>query len=774
MVAIRRIHLNDTGDFDIDAWINSLPLSQPNAASYLSKVWFFIKNQFKTHLNLNVSAEALSETSLQYAHKPAQETLEPLLVWRGLEMVEILSALNMDNDTLGAAMLFPWLQSKIIQEEQVVEIFGPSTLSLIKGVLQMDSIRQLKSAQIDRMKTSQIDTMRKMLLAMVEDFRCVVIALAERIVFLREVKDASEDERVLAAKECSSIYAPLANRLGIGQLKWELEDYCFRYLQPEKYRQIATLLHERRLDREEYIKNFVMQLQTAMNEEEIKADIYGRPKHIYSIWRKMQKKHIEFDELYDVRAIRVVVDRLQDCYAALGVVHTRFKHIPKEFDDYIANPKPNGYQSIHTVVFGPQGKALEIQIRTRQMHEDAELGVAAHWKYKEGSTGVQKSSLEERIDWLRKLLTWQEEMVDTGEMLEEVRSQVFDDRVYVFTPQGDVVDLPIGSTPLDFAYHIHSDIGNRCIGAKVGGRIVPFTYQLQMGDQIEIITQKNPNPSRDWLNPHLGYLTTSRGRSKVQNWFRKLDKDKNIIAGKQILDAELHHLAINIKDVERVLIKKYNVHQFDEFLASLGAGDIRIQQMVNFLQQQFVKVSLAEQDEAALKQLNASLTQKAKVKNDHHKGKINALNEGRVVIENVGNLLHHLAKCCQPIIGDAILGFITQGRGISIHRSDCDQLTELQANYPERIVEAKWGESYSSGHKLTLRVLAYDRSGLLRDITTVLGNEKINVLSFSSNSDIKTQTATIDMQIEIYNLDVLSRAILKLNQIKDVIEVKRF
>lgn len=773
MVAIRRIHLNDTGELDIKAWIDSLPLSHPNASAQLGEVWDFLTARMTHALTWHVSAEALSEIALQYSQKPTTQLHEHLLILRGLEMVEILSALNMDNDTLGAALLFPWRQAQKLTDEMISDHFGPSKLALINGVIQMDSIRQLKSAQIDRMKSNQVDTMRKMLLAMVEDFRCVVIALAERIVFLREVKDAPEDQRVLAAKECSSIYAPLANRLGIGQLKWELEDYCFRYLQPKKYHQIASLLDERRLDREEYIRVFVQSLQSAMLEEQIKADVYGRPKHIYSIWRKMQKKHVDFEELYDVRAIRIIVEKLQDCYAALGVVHTRFKHLPKEFDDYIANPKPNGYQSIHTVVLGPMGKTLEVQIRTRQMHEDAELGVAAHWKYKEGGQSSQKSSLEDRINWLRKLLTWQEEMVDTGEMLEEVRSQVFDDRVYVFTPQGDVIDLPIGSTPLDFAYHIHSDIGNRCVGAKVAGRIVPFTYQLQMGDQIEIITQKNPNPSRDWLNPHLGYITSHRGRSKVQNWFRKQDRDKNIIAGKQILDHELAQIPVSIKEAEKVLLKRYNVNSLDEFLASLGAGDIRIQQMVNYLNQHFVKPTAQEEDETALKVINQTILQKNRVKGEANKTKEGALGKGRVVIEEVGNLLHHLAGCCQPIIGDVIAGFITQGRGISIHRADCEQLHDLQQNYPERIVDAKWGESYSSGHRLTLRVAAYDRSGLLRDITTILANEKINVFSINSHSDIKTQTATIDMQIEIYNLDVLNRAIVKLNQVKDVIETKR-
>ncbi|ENJ9025518.1 GTP diphosphokinase [Salmonella enterica] len=358
---------------------------------------------------------------------------------------------------------------------------------------------------------------------------------------------------------------------------------------------------------------------------------------------------------------------------------------------------------------------------------------------------------------------WQEEMADSGEMLDEVRSQVFDDRVYVFTPKGDVVDLPAGSTPLDFAYHIHSDVGHRCIGAKIGGRIVPFTYQLQMGDQIEIITQKQPNPSRDWLNPNLGYVTTSRGRSKIHAWFRKQDRDKNIQAGRQILDDELAHLGISLKEAEKHLLPRYNFNELEELLAAIGGGDIRLNQMVNFLQSQFNKPSAEEQDAAALKQLQ----QKTYAPQNRRK------DDGRVVVEGVGNLMHHIARCCQPIPGDEIVGFITQGRGISVHRADCEQLAELRSHAPERIVEAVWGESYSAGYSLVVRVQANDRSGLLRDITTILANEKVNVLGVASRSDIKQQIATIDMTIEIYNLQVLGRVLGKLNQVPDVIDARR-
>ncbi|NIG98896.1 MAG: GTP diphosphokinase [Serratia symbiotica] len=739
MVAVRSVHLNTAVEFALDEWIASLGLTSPQSCEQLATTWRYCEQQTQNYPNA------------------------PLLLWRGLEMVDILSTLSMDNDSMRAALLFPLADAGIVQEETLTATFGKEITYLVHGVLDMDAIRQLKATQNGSMAYEQVDNVRRMLLAMVEDFRCVVIKLAECIVHLREVKDAPEDERVLAAKECSNIYAPLANRLGIGQIKWELEDLCFRYLHPDEYKRIANLLHERRIDREQFIDDFVASLRGAMADENVKAEIYGRPKHIYSIWRKMQKKHLSFDELFDVRAVRVVVERLQDCYAALGIVHTHFRHLPNEFDDYVANPKPNGYQSIHTVVLGPRGKTLEIQIRTRQMHENAELGVAAHWKYKEGAGATMRSGYEERIAWLRKLITWQEEMADSGEMLDEVRSQVFDDRVYVFTPKGDVVDLPAGSTPLDFAYHIHSDVGHRCIGAKVGGRIVPFTYQLRMGDQIEIITQKWPNPSRDWLNPNLGYVTTSRGRSKIHHWFRKQDRDKNILAGHQMLDNELAHLGINLKEAERLLIPRYNMHSLHEVLAAIGGGDIRLNQMVNFLQSKFNKLSAEEQDREALRHLV------------QHKAPppTRCKDSGRVVVEGVGNLMHYIARCCQSIPGDPIVGFITQGRGISIHRADCDQLIEIQSHAPERIVDAVWGESYSSGYALVVRVMANDRSGLLRDITTILANEKVNVLGVASRSDTKKQLATIDMDIEIYNQLVLSRVLAKLNQLPDVIDAKR-
>ncbi|HDR1185713.1 GTP diphosphokinase [Pasteurella multocida] len=738
MVAVRGSHLLNPKDFVIETWCASLEVS-PEVRENLVNAWYYSQKYIPQH------------------HDASSCSLHS-----GVEMVEILHSLNMDADSLLTAMLYPTIHHKLVELSQINEDFGANIYKLAKGVMEMDNIRQLNASQ--SANNAQVDNIRRMLLAMVDDFRCVIIKLAERITFLRDAEQTcSEEDKVLAAKECANIYAPLANRLGIGQLKWELEDYCFRYLHPEQYRNIANLLKERRLDREQYIADFVSEVSDYLRHNIDKVEVYGRPKHIYSIWRKMQKKHLEFSDLYDVRAVRIIVPKLQDCYTALGIVHTHFKHIPKEFDDYVANPKPNGYQSIHTVVLGKGGKPVEVQIRTQQMHDDAELGVAAHWKYKEGATGG-RSGYEEKITWLRKLLAWQDDITDSGEIMAEMRSQVFDDRVYVFTPKGEVIDLPTGSTPLDFAYAIHSEIGHRCIGAKVSGRIVPFTYQLQMGDQIDIITQKNANPSRDWLNPNLGFTHTAKARAKIHAWFKKQDREKNIPAGKEMLENELTRLNIGLKQIEPHALARYNLKNLEDLYAGIGGGDIRLNHLINFLQNKLIKTTAQEVDEEILRHVaNKSAA------NNQQKEKP----RGYVIVEGVGNLMHHIARCCQPIPGDHIMGYITMGRGISIHRSDCEQFLELQQAHPERVVESIWGDNYASGFKISIRIIASDRSGLLRDITTVLANDKISVLGVSSRTDTKKQLATIDMEIELNNVQILSKILARLSKLDDVIEAKR-
>ncbi|MGJ8679863.1 GTP diphosphokinase [Paraglaciecola sp.] len=685
--------------------------------------------------------------------RDVSDTPEILLI--GQEMVEILHELHMDDETLQAALVYPYCEVHQLNEKQIQEQFGEGIQKLIIGIRRMDAIKSLHTRANNGKKNSeaQIDNVRRMLLAMVEDVRAVVLKLAERICSLQKVKNEDEETRVLVARECATIYAPLANRLGIGQLKWELEDHSFRYLHPITYKKIAKLLDEKRTARESYIEDFVTELQGALDKQNIKAKVYGRPKHIYSIWKKMQNKHLDFDQLYDIRAVRIIAERLQDCYAALGVVHSHWKHIPKEFDDYIATPKPNGYQSIHTICLGKQGKTIEIQIRTKQMHDDAELGVAAHWRYKEGTT-QSRSGYEERINWLRKILLWQEEVSDSGDIVEELRSQVFDDRVYVFTPTGDVVDLPLGSTPLDFAYYIHSNVGHRCNGAKVGGRIVPFTYQLQTGDQVEILTGKKSNPSRDWMHQGLGYVYSSRARAKIQTYFKKQDKDKNLLAGKEILDRELFKLHIDIKEASEA-VERFNMQSLDDLYAAIGGGDIRIMQVVHFLQQKHAPEPESELDP----RIKPRKPQSAKLKKDS------------IVVEGVGNLMNQIAGCCQPIPGEEIIGYITQGRGVSVHREDCEQLNHLLDSHPERQIDVNWASGLEAAFQTKLQVLSTDRAGVLRDVTTVLANEKASLLGVNSSSDIRQNTAKIELTLEVKNLASLSKTISRIQQVKGVLDV---
>lgn len=595
---------------------------------------------------------------------------------------------------------------------------------------------------------------------MVEDVRAVVIKLAERLCYLRLVKNADEETRVLAAKETENIYAPLANRLGIGQLKWELEDISFRYLHPDFYKKIAKQLDEKRLDREQYMVNFVENLSEQLKALNIQGEVYGRPKHIYSIWKKMQQKSLDFEQLFDVRAVRVVVEKLQDCYSALGIVHTSWNHLPSEFDDYVATPKANGYQSIHTVVVGPEGKSIEVQIRTKQMHDDAELGVAAHWRYKEGSAHGKTSGFDEKVSWLRKILQWQEDVTESGELIEELRSQVFEDRIYVFTPNGDVVDLPNGSTPLDFAYYIHSNVGHCCIGAKVFGRIVPFTHRLKTGDKVEILTSKTPNPSRDWLNPNLHYIHAPRARAKVQHFFKLQDRDKHISQGKELLETELAKHDLQQVDL-LTTSKKFNAKTVDDLYVAIGSGHARLQQVVNFLQQESDKTKPP-----------VDLDPQSLIKPQYHQTKNNVDANG-ITVSGVGNLLTNIAKCCQPVPGDSIMGFITQGRGISIHRSDCEQLSNSLVQHPEREVEVQWGTANTQYYQATVQVISVDRQGLVRDISTIIANERVSIVGMDSRTDHAQQTVAMSLTIEISNNEMLARLISKLLQLDDVIDVKR-
>ena len=676
----------------------------------------------------------------------------------GLEIAEILADLKLDQDSLVAAVLYRGVRENKIKLSVLRQHFGPVVAKLIEGVLRMaaisDSLNPRESMVLGTQ--TQVENLRKMLVAMVDDVRVALIKLAERTCAIRAVKNADDAKRQRVAREVFDIYAPLAHRLGIGHIKWELEDLSFRYLEPDQYKQIAQLLHERRVDREQYITTVVQQLKGALAENQIKADVKGRAKHIYSIWRKMQKKGLQFSQIYDVRAVRVLVPELRDCYTALGIVHTLWRHIPKEFDDYIANPKENGYRSLHTAVIGPEGKVLEVQIRTTAMHEEAELGVCAHWKYKGTDVNSTSSHYEEKISWLRQVLEWHEELGDIGGLAEQLRVDIEPDRVYVFTPDGHAIDLPKGATPLDFAYRVHTEIGHACRGAKINGRIVPLNYSLQTGEQVEIITSKQGTPSRDWLNSNLGYVTTSRARAKIVHWFKLQARDQNIIAGKALLERELSRLDLPPVNYE-VLAEKVNLRTAEDMFAALGATDLRLNQVVNLAQQLVEPERGSDASEFIPRKAAAPRTGK----------------RDDVQIQGVGNLMTQIAGCCHPLPGDPIIGYITQGRGVSIHRQDCPNALQLASRESERIIQVSWGPEPEKTYPVEIVIHAYDRSGLLRDISQVLLNEKINVISVNTQSNKEDSTAHMSLIIEIPDLDALGRLLGRISHLPNIIEARR-
>ena len=698
----------------------------------------------------------LIHDALVLAHgvKAKETEVKTEAIFQGLNIARILVGLRLDTVTISTAIIYPLVREELIGKNKVRDKLGVGVHKLINGVRTMSAVRDLQNANANSDKLA-MDPIRHMLLAMVDDTRVVLIKLAEQVSLLHHAKELPEEERIELAMETRDIYAPLANRLGIGQLKWELEDFSFRYLDPAKYKQIAKSLAERRVDRDKYIDNVIEKLTTDLEKLNIKAEVVGRAKHIYSIWRKMSRKSVGFEEIYDARAVRILVDEVPECYGALGVVHSTWPHIAKEFDDYIATPKDNGYKSIHTAVIGPEGKALEVQIRTHQMHQESEHGVAAHWRYKEDGKSADEGH-EKKIAWLRELLEWQEELADSDELIHEFRESVIEDRVYVFTPKGEIVDIPPRGTPLDFAYRIHTDVGNRCRGAKINGRIVPLTYELQTGEQVEILTAKNGTPSRDWMNPSLGYLKSPRARAKINQYFRRQDRDKNALAGKPILDKELQrHGLKNINMTE--LAEAFNYVTVDDLYAGVGAGDLRLQQVVNTARNQVQPQSAGDKQPV----------QKEYVPKKQSKAK------SEIVVQGVNNLLTNIAKCCKPVPGDRIVGYISQSRGVVIHRIDCSHIIKAYNEQYERIIEADWGTSQDY-YNVDLHIRAYDRQGLLRDITTILANNSIGVVTLNTNSkNISEMKVDIFLQVEVPSAEKLAETITVLNRIPNISEVER-
>ncbi len=672
----------------------------------------------------------------------------------GLDIALILAELHVGVVCLVAGVLYRAVREERITLDQVGEEFGEEVESLLRGVLRMAAIGDLRLQQDNPVlgqAHGQKDNIRKMLIALVDDVRVALIKLAERTCAIRAVKN-DENRREPVAREVFDVYAPLAHRLGIGHLKWELEDLSFRYIYADAYRKIARLLDGKRLERDQFILEVKELLTRVLGGAGLEFEIEGRAKHIYSIWRKMQRKGIGFSQVYDIRAVRILVPQVKDCYATLGLVHGLWRNIPNEFDDYIANPKENGYRSLHTAVIGPEGKILEVQIRTDQMHEEAELGVCAHWRYKgSDSASGMASTYEEKIAWLRQVLDWHEETGDAGGVAEQFSFNVAQDRVYVFTPQGDVVNLAHGATPLDFAYHVHTEVGHRCRGAKVNGSIVPLTYGLQTGERVEILTSKDGEPKRDWLQPGLGYLRTSRARAKVQHWFRSQAREENIDAGRHLLEREFKRLALTSVDYLRIA-RKVSAKSVEDMYAAVGSGDLSSSQVLNAAQ------GLVERrPEPQLKLARPGATRY----------------RSEVQVLGVGNLLNHMAGCCKPLPGDAITGFITQGRGVSIHRSDCARLVKLQESAPERVIDVEWGASPTDNYEVDVAIEAYDRYGLLRDITGLFANAHINVLSINTQTNKKSHTATMRLRVEVPNLGALSKLLERINRLHNVINAAR-
>jgi len=600
----------------------------------------------------------------------------------------------------------------------------------------------------EALATSQSDALRRMLLSVVSDPRLVLARIGEQVHRLREAKAASPAEQRRLAIETQEIYAPLASRLGVWQLKWELEDLAFRYLDPDTYKAIAKALNEKRVERENYLEDVKLTLQRELDAAGIDAEITGRPKHIYSIWRKMQRKGTDLDQIFDMRAIRVFVHDVTQCYAALGVVHNLWQYLRGEFDDYIANPKDNDYQSLHTTVIGPGGKTLEVQIRTFEMHRHAELGVAAHWRYKEGGGVVR--AFDQKIRFLRQLL----EPSDTdSDLLEQLRDDVFEDRVYAISPKGDVVELPAGATPLDFAYHVHTQVGHRCRGAKVNGRIVPLTYTIRNADRIEIITGPEAQPSRDWLNPQLRYLASSRSRTKVRNWFRQQDKEQNRRQGRDMVERELARL--NAKDipVERIAAQ-VRIEDADSLYSALGSGDLTSAAIANAVQQ--LRRETPPEEIA--------------IRRPQRKG--DSASE-QVAVRGVGDLMCNFARCCRPVPPENIIGYITQSRGVSIHRADCANFMNLNTRHPERVIEVTWGSSSNADYPVDLTLHAFDRQGLLRDISGLLADERVNVESLQTRTDRKNLQVIMEMQVSVPDLPTLSRVISRLEQLPNISSVRR-
>ncbi|MEO7065302.1 MAG: bifunctional (p)ppGpp synthetase/guanosine-3',5'-bis(diphosphate) 3'-pyrophosphohydrolase [Rhodanobacter sp.] len=662
------------------------------------------------------------------------------------DVLDLLGVLGCDAQTQAAAL---WFEVARIAPEVWATQQAQLPAELQRLVAGQQAAEQVWALHAQKAAGGGVEGLRRLLLAIVRDLRVVFVLLARQLAKMRAASALPPDQCLALARLTRDIHAPLANRLGIWQLKWQLEDLAFRFLQPDVYKRIARLLDERRVDRERFIADVLAQLRAALAEAGIQAELAGRPKHIYSIWKKMQRKTLEFSDLYDIRAVRILVNDVADCYAALGVVHSRWQHLPGEFDDYLARPKPNGYRSLHTAVLGPGGRTLEVQIRTHEMHRANELGVAAHWRYKEGGSG--DAEFEAKIAWMRKLLESHGDD-DTG-LAAELHTELLEDRVYLLTPKGEVFDLAHGSTVLDFAYLVHTEVGHRCRGAKVNGRIVPLTFQPQSGDHVEILTSKVADPSRDWMSLQHGYLNTPRARDKVRAWFRRIAHDTNVTVGRAMFERELKRLALTAADVSE-LPAHFHVKNQEELFVALALGEISPGQIARTLQE------ATQPPESAPTPLLPVARQPAV---DHR----------ALSIEGIGNLLTTLARCCQPLPGDPVRGFITKGRGVSVHRANCGSLLRLARRDPDRVIDVAWGSASQQAYQVDIELRGYDRKGLQKDVTSLISNAGTHIVASSSRLLTRSGEAEMRFTLRVRDFEQLSSLLSKLEALPNVVDVRR-
>jgi len=701
--------------------------------------------------SLSPSDRALLERAYNLAvkaHRGQKRASGEPYVNHCLAVATILAELGAPIPVVVAGLLHDTVEDTSVTLKDLADEFGPEVAGLVDGVTKLTQLPRVTRRERKDERTSRVElakeTLRKTFLAMGDDVRVVMIKLADRLHNMRTLSHLPSEKHTRIAQETLEIFAPLANRLGIWQMKGELEDLSFRYVYPDRYKAIAQSVAERRVDREKALQAICERLHQELTEASIRAEVTGRPKHLYSIYRKMERKGVPFEMVYDVRGVRVLVESEPDCYLALGVIHNHWKPIPGTFDDYVATPKDNFYQSLHTAVVYDDGKTLEVQIRTPEMQENAEYGIAAHWRYKEGRK--RDDAYQQRILWLRRLMDWRQDADGDTDFIDAMKSDVFDDRVYAFTPKGDIIDLPAGSTPIDFAYHIHSDIGHRCRGAKVNGKLVTLDYRMQTGDSVEILTTKRGGPSRDWLNASLEMVKTQRARGKIRQWFKRQDREQNIANGRALLDRELHRLGIEDLTHEQIATD-LSYAQTDDLLAAIGCGDVHLGKII---------ARVVEKQEPEL--IQAIPTVPAQPAATGHE----------VSVLGVSGLLTARARCCSPAPGDPIVGYVTRGRGVTIHRRDCPNV--LRVADKERLIQVNWGQERRT-YPVSVRIRAYDREGLMRDVSSLVANEGINMPSI--NATTKNSLAVLNLELGVTDISQLSRVLNRLEALPNVLEACR-